>query len=100
MERGPLPDLRFNPNPSPVAFHHFLADRQSDAGAGILPIRMQALKDHENLVRVLWIQADTVIAHCKSPFLARALGGDVNSRRLIFFAKFDCVAEEVLKNAN
>src|SRR5882762_5892489 len=59
----PSPGGWLDPNVSAVPLDDLLADRQSDAGAGIFGLRMKPLKDHEDTVGVLLRDADAIITN-------------------------------------
>ena len=61
MKGRSLPDLRFHPDASSVAFHNLFADRQSDAGTGILLPAVKPLKDDEDALGVLRGNANAVV---------------------------------------
>ena len=56
-------ELGFNPDPSAVAFHHALADSQSDAGAAIFLIVMEPLEYAKDFLLVLRVDADAVVLY-------------------------------------
>ena len=77
-ERRPLAKLRFEPDAAAVALDHFLAQRQADAGARILLVRVQALEDDEDALGELRVDADAVVAHGKAPAELHLLGVDAH----------------------
>ena len=69
VKRGTVSESRRYPNPAAVSLHDSLTDAEAQAGAGILGLGMQALKVHEDAFRVLWLDADAVIAHGEHPLI-------------------------------
>ena len=67
VEGRALAGLRLDPDPAAVALDDFLADRQADAGAGILVAGVQALEDQEDAFGVLRVDADAVVADGEEP---------------------------------
>ena len=57
-----------------MALHNPPADRQADARAGIFVPRVQALKDLENALRVLRVDADAVVSYREPPGINGPLG--------------------------
>ncbi len=55
--------LGLDPNLPAVALHDFFADRQPNAGAGILLACVQSLENLENAVKVLWLHSDAIVTH-------------------------------------
>ena len=94
---APWPGCDSHPNPSTVAIDDPLADGQPDARARILLAAVQALKDQEDAILVLCVDADAVVADGKVPQVAFTLGVDVDFWRRRA-AKLQGVADQVLKN--
>ena len=67
VERGPLADVRFNADVSPVYLDDFLAYCQADTCSRIHAARMKALKDIEDLLGELFGNSDAVVLHCDFP---------------------------------
>ena len=80
-----------------MAVDDLLADRQTDAGAGIGIVGVQALEDLEHALALLRGYADAVISHPDDPVIAVRLGINLYLRRL-FAAEFDRVADQVLQH--
>jgi hypothetical protein len=66
-----------------MPFDDLLAGRQADAGAGVLGSRVQPFEDDEQLVGILGIDADTIVADRECPSAVVPFGTDVNFRRTI-----------------
>src|ERR1017187_4435546 len=78
--KGSAPaSLRFHPDSSTLAFDHFLADRETDAGAGDFAA-VQAFEHAEHPVGVLRIDTHSVVAHREQPAFRVSLRGDMDSR--------------------
>jgi len=75
-----------------VSFDDLPAKRKTNARPRILFFTVQALKNDKNPLRVLRVDADTVIAKRETPFLTIALGRYMNGRPLIA-TKLDGVAD-------
>ena len=88
-----------------MPLHDLLADRKADAGPGILPARVEALKRGENPVEVFLVESDSVILHHDMHHLATisvlGLGRlpvlDTYYRRYTGLVELDRIADEVLK---
>ena len=80
-----------------MALDNLFGDRQAHAGAGVLGMRVQALEDHENPIRIQWIDANPVVAHGKAPIGVPVFGRDVNAWRL-GAVKLQCVPNQVLEH--
>src|SRR5581483_1644054 len=78
---GASAKLGLHPDAAAVAFHDFFGNRQANAGAGILSSCMQPLKDVEDLVVKLRVNADAVIADGKTPYAVHPFGRYVHDRR-------------------
>ncbi len=63
IKRSALADGGLSPNSTSVLANNALRRRQAYASSGILSIGMKALKDTKQLVRVLHIEACTVVPH-------------------------------------
>src|SRR5208282_1091751 len=86
-----------DPDGAAVPFGDSFADRQTDAGAGIMAAGMQALEDLENAVEILGVYADAIVANVNDPAFRLLARADVDFRRA-FAAEFKGVADEVLKD--
>src|SRR5712671_7634362 len=93
----PPPGCGLQPNAAAVPLGNFFADGQANAGARILRLGMEALKNHEDAVVVFWGDTDAVVTHRNIPAGCGSLGADVNSSGLVP-PKFDRVANEVLQD--
>ena len=96
MERAANAQLRLDPDAPAMALDDLLADGKADAGARVLAHGMQPLKQHEDALEVLRLDADAVVGHRDAPF-ARLLGGahvDARQRRP---AELERVADQVLE---
>jgi hypothetical protein len=58
---------------------------------------METLEKAKDLLLVLGIDADAVVAYGKDPVSILALGCDMHFRRPFWTAIFDCVADEILE---
>src|SRR5206468_3389620 len=67
---------RLDPDAPAVPAHDLLADRQSDAGAGVLLPGVEPLEDHEDPLRVLRLDPDSVVTHAEEPLAVPLLGRD------------------------
>src|SRR6476660_5713182 len=100
-EEGPrrLARLGVEPEPTPVVLHDLLAHRQADAGATVGIPAVQALEDHEDLVLVLLVDADAVVAAGELPDVrvpGRTSGRDVHPRRVLP-PELHTVGDEILQ---
>src|SRR6266404_2604777 len=73
-ERRAASRCGFHPDASSVPLRDFLANRQPDARARILRLRVQPLKNHENPFVVLRRDADSVVSHGNLPAPSVPLG--------------------------
>jgi hypothetical protein len=62
MECRAFSRLRLHPDAPAVTLHNPLADRQANAGSGILFPAVQALEDNEYAVEILGVDSNAVIA--------------------------------------
>ena len=88
--------LRFYPDTSAVSFHYLFGYCQADAGAGILRPAMKSLKNYEDAICKLRINADAVVLYRKNPFFFIFVGRYVNTGGSIAF-ELDSVHNQVLK---
>jgi hypothetical protein len=79
-----------------MVLHDLLTNRQTDTGSGILPPRVQALKDGEDPLVICRRDPNAVVAHCKSPLPSPGFRPDVDIWRLLA-TKLDGVTEEILE---
>ena len=63
VEGRPLPRLRFNPDPSTVAFYDPFTDGKTNTIARILILFVQTLKDDEDTFLIIWNYADAIVLH-------------------------------------
>jgi hypothetical protein len=57
-----------------VSVHNLLADRQSDAGAGIFLPALKSLKDDEDTLKVLRGNTNAVVPYGEGPPIAISAG--------------------------
>ena len=74
IERGALVDLAFRPHAAAMALDDAADVGKADAGALEEIVRMQALEDAEQFLRVPHVEADTVVAHAEDPFIRGRAG--------------------------
>ena len=79
-----------------MPFDNFFAYRQTDAGAIVFALAMQALEQDENPLGELWRDADAVVLDSELAPAILSLPTQVNLRRWLF-AIFHRVADEILK---
>src|SRR6267154_1483512 len=94
-ERGAAARCGLQPNAAAVALGNFFADGQTDAGARILRLGMQALKNHEDALVMFGSYTNAVVAHGNVPTGRRLFRADVNDCGAVA-AEFDSVANEIL----
>ena len=82
-----------------MLFGDALADGQADAGAGILPARVQPLEDHENPLEVLRVDADAVVGHRQHHAVAIKAAAHVHLGRPLGVMVFQRVLDQVLRHA-
>ena len=70
--------LRFDPDSPAMRLHDFLANGQPEAGTGRKIADVKTLKRLEDLIPIPRVNADTVVAHSKTPMISLALGRYVN----------------------
>src|ERR671926_1153195 len=96
MERAAKAQLRLDPDAPAMALDDLLADGKADAGARVLTHGMQPLKQHEDALEVLRLDADAVVGDADAPlgvFLGRR---DMDARRGLT-AKLERIADEILE---
>src|SRR5581483_8156266 len=96
IKRRAFPRLPFRPDAAVVPLDDFLTDRKSNAGAGITFFGVESLKNDEDAVRELGLEADAVIAKREYPFPAFPPRGHPHLGRGMI-AKLDGIADEILK---
>lgn len=82
MKNTALAFLRFCPYFTVVALHDFFADSQPDARAGVL-LFIQAVKEEEDFVQILFIDADAIIL--EGELIAAALFLIIDMDDCLFF---------------
>ena len=73
MKRRTPAQLLLHPDSSTVVLDDFFTDREADARPGVLVASVQALKNHENPLSIVRINADAVVAHGKSQWSSPCL---------------------------
>jgi len=79
-----------------MAFYNSSADSQTDTRAWIFVPAMEPLKDSENGVEILRLDADPVVLHREEPRGRLFSRREVDVRRLLA-TEFDGVSDEVLE---
>src|SRR5215813_9125486 len=79
IKGGPRAGLRFHPDAPAVALDDLLADRQADAGAGVLAAGVQALEHLEQPAGLARVNADAVIPHGELPVPVHTPRRDVDA---------------------
>ena len=74
MESGAAVEARLEPELTTVSLDNLAAHSQADAGARVLFTSMQALKDPENSLEILRVDADAVVADGELLEIARCRG--------------------------
>jgi len=98
IKRTALAWARLHPDAPAVLLNNLFADGEANARTGILAAGMQTLKDLKKPPGLGRVDADAVIAHGKPPVMILLLGRDVNTRRLLWSAEFQRIADEVLQH--
>src|SRR6267154_3675302 len=83
------------PNAAAVPLGNFFADGQANAGARILRLGMQALKNHEDALAMFGSYTKAIVTHGTVPTGRRLLRADVNDCGAVA-AELDSVANEIL----
>ena len=96
MECGALFGFGLNPDAAPMPLDDLFANGKPDAGAGIFAAGMQALKDKEDALEVLRLDADAIIVYTEMPGVRQVFHCYVDLRRA-FAAELDGVADQVLE---
>jgi hypothetical protein len=68
-----------------VPLDYAFADRQTNAGAGVFLAAVESLKDGEDPLEILVLNADAVVTERKYLAGISRLGADLNIRRDLFF---------------
>jgi hypothetical protein len=97
MEGGTLSWFGLHPYAAPVALHNLFANRQTNPRARIFLAPMQTLEDHEDPVKILRVDADSVIANAQLPSSLLAPGRDMNSGCFVRPPELDSIAEQILE---
>ena len=72
------------------------ADRQSDAGAGVLRLRMQPPERFKNRPRIFLVESNAVVRDFEQRAAVVGRGGlDANLRGFVRFAIFDRVGNDI-----
>src|SRR5581483_6063222 len=74
-ESGSFSGLAFGPHAPAAALDNALADREPQSGAGIL-VPMETLKQAEDAVGILLLEANAVVADGDHPLIAILFRGD------------------------
>ena len=82
-----------------MPLNHLLADRQTNARAGIDCFGVQPLKDDEDTFGILGLDSDAVVLEGKDPLIAAYYRGNMDPRWLLS-AVFDAVTDQILKDRN
>src|SRR5258706_10384272 len=82
-ESGAAARCGLQPNAAAVPLGNFFADSQANAGARILGLGMQALKNHEDALAMFGSYANAIVTHGNIPAACGSLGTNVNSCGLI-----------------
>ena len=96
MERSALSGFRLDPDAAPMPLYNFFANGKPDAGAGVFAAGVQALKDKEDALEVLRLNADAVIAHAEMPGIRKVFNFYVDLW-WILAAELDGVADQILE---
>src|SRR4030042_3793354 len=80
IKRASLPRLRLYPHPPAVAFDNLFGNGKAGASAGIL-FAVQPLKDEEDAVEILRLNAYAVVLDREHPFAVHSLCRDMDTRR-------------------
>lgn len=75
-----------------------LHSRQSDAGSGELILRVQPLKDVEQLGRIRHIEPGAIVANMVAHFAAVTSRPEFNSGVGAFRGEYEGVAQQILEN--
>ena len=92
---GSFSKLRLDPDPSPVLLDDSFTDRQPDACARILSVRVDALKHLKESPGLFKVDTNAVVMDGKLPLGVCAPGCDMHLWRCRA-AKLDGIADEVL----
>src|SRR5258707_7146900 len=96
-ESGAAARCGLQPNAAAVPLGNFFANGQADAGAGVLRLGMEALKNHEDALAMFGSDTDAIVTHGNIPAARGSLGTDVNCSGLVP-PGFDRVANEILQD--
>jgi hypothetical protein len=88
--------LGLDPDSPAELFDNLLANRQTEAGAGVLGFAVQTFAESEDSLPVLRFDADAVVANCEQPVVPFPLDTDVYFDRPVS-AKFQGISDQVLK---
>src|SRR5438046_4660460 len=96
VKRRPFALLGLHPDSPAMPLDDFFANGKPNSRPRILIARVQPLKDDKDTLKVLFWDADAIIAHCKVPNTRLLLDTNANFGRT-FTAKLDSVANKVLE---
>ena len=82
IERRAFAERGFDPYAALVPAHDLPANGQAHAAAGAFVPRIKTFEDAEHLLRILWLDSDSVVAHGKQPVVSTSVGGNVNAGNL------------------
>src|SRR4051812_2443531 len=85
-ECAPLSGHGVDPDPAPIPVHDPPTDGQSNAGTGILVGRVQTLEKPKNILLILRVNPDAVVADRECPESAFPTSRYMHGRRTIWSA--------------
>src|SRR5947207_11340852 len=97
MERRARAGRRLYPDAAAVAVGDPPADRQADAGAGVLLAAVEPAEHLENALGVALLDADAVVAYDDVPLTRLVDALDANLRRDVVARELDRVGDQVLQ---
>src|SRR5512136_229644 len=90
--------LTLNPNPPAMSLHNLFTNRQPYPRAWILLARMQTPKNHKQLLEILPVYANPVVAYPKQPLVVLILRPYPNFWPAPRLVKLEGVANQILKH--
>src|SRR5690606_19569126 len=96
-EGGAGSGLGLEPDPTAVALHHLLADRQANPGSRVVGPAVKALEEHENTVGIFRRDSDAVVRHGEDPLPAFQASGYVNPWGFVRSVELQRIRDEVLE---
>src|SRR3569833_498399 len=81
-KRRAAPSFGVHPDGATMALHDLLADSETDPSPWIFVACVESLKQNEDALGVLGLDANAVVAHGELPQRAVSLGRDVDTRHL------------------